>query len=431
MVTNAIYKALDQFLEHILDYEDKIVRIGSRSKSDLLKDHLLFELRKRAESVRGVGRLYRRRDDIQKQIMGIITEMYEEPCVTLDYVKRINGLNALQRDYLGRLAVYEEKRANIPLAQAQTVDDEDDWVTSTPSPAPAPPPPSRSQKKPGRGKQQRGKGRNDEWASGNRNIQESIQKKELNPIEIWLKDAIEFVGPTSSLYTYTDQLKEDLLDSQQGLVFEDDIDESDLVDEEELREITANYAEEPDTRKRPMIHIGSGYQKKKELPSVVTMYDIHVEKKRAGSENERKIINYKKIEAARTFDTNTFNFFEDTIDQSALEPQHHVLERWIKEEPDVTMWPLPVRLKAHKKWANQRYKEQCQALRKLMREYEDVSAEIRRLNTLSDARLCRENRVIGMTSTAAVRYRLSYFISVFWTKLFETHKTNTEGDIFK
>ena len=413
MVANAIYKALDQFLEHILDYEDKIVRIGSRSKSDLLKDHLLFELRKTSESVRGVGRLYRKRDDIQKQIMNIITEMYEEPCVTLDYIKKIDGLNAIQREYLGRLAVYEEKRANASSAQAQIVDDEDDWVTSTPAPTPTSPPPSRSQKRPSRGKQQRGRGRNDEWASGNPNIQEPTQKKEINPIEIWLKDAIELVGPTSSLYTYTDQLKEDLLDTQKGLVFEDDVDESDLVDEEELREITANYVEETDTRKRPMIHIGSGYQKKKEQPSAVTMYGIHVENKRPGTENERKVVNYKKIEAARTFDTNTFNFFEDTIDQSALEPQHHVLERWIKEEPDVTMWPLPVRLKAHKKWADQRYKEQCQALRKLMKEYEDTSAEIRRLNTLSDARLCRENRVIGMTSTAAVRYCFSCYMFIF------------------
>ncbi|KAI9274618.1 RNA helicase [Phascolomyces articulosus] len=398
--------ALDQFLEHILDYEDKIVRIGGRSKSDLLKDHLLYELRKQAESVRGIGHLYRKRDDIQKQITKIIAEMYEEPCVTLDYVKKINGLNPIQRDYLGRLAAYEEKRANkMASAKAKIDDDGDDWVTSTPSPTPPPAPSPRSRSRNGRGRQQKGRGGGrDDWASGNPNIQDPVETKEINPIEIWLKDAIEFVGPSSSLFTYTDQLKEDLLDTQQGLVFEDDMDESDLVDEEELREIAANFVEEPDTRKRPMIHIGSGYQKKRDQPSVVTMYDMHVENKRPGAENERKIINYKKIQAPRTLDTSSFNFFEDTIDQSALEPQHYVLERWMKEEPDVTMWPLPVRLKAHKKWADLRYQEQCGALRNLMREYEEISAEIRRLNTRSDARLCRENRVIGMTSTAAAKY---------------------------
>ncbi|KAI9493210.1 RNA helicase [Zychaea mexicana] len=397
--------ALDQFLEHILDHEDKIVRIGSRSKSELLKEHLLFELRKQSESVRGVGRLYRKRDDISKRISSIITEMYEEPCVSMDYIKKINGLNALQRDYLQRLSEREEKRATkAPTARAQ-VDDEDDWVTSTPQPTPPPEP--RGSKKKGRGQQQqqqqRGRGGND-WAGGNPNIQDPAEEKKINPVEIWLKDAIEFVGPMSSLYSYTHQLKEDLLDTQKGLVFEDDVDESDLVDEEELQEITANFAEEPDTRKRPFINIGSAYQKKKGGPSVVSMYDSLVEGKRQGTEDERKVINYKKIKATRTFDASSFNFFEDTVDESALEPQHLVLERWMKEEPDVTMWPLPVRLEAHKKWADERYKDQCSTINHLISEYERVSVEIRRLNMMSDAQICRKNRVIGMTSTAAAKY---------------------------
>lgn len=85
-------------MEHILRDNDEIVRIGSRSKSELMKDHLLYELRKDAAPPKGIGRLYRKRDEIERSIRDIIIEMYEETCVTLDYVKSINGLTPRQLD---------------------------------------------------------------------------------------------------------------------------------------------------------------------------------------------------------------------------------------------------------------------------------------------------------------------------------------------
>ncbi|KAI8138634.1 RNA helicase [Fennellomyces sp. T-0311] len=403
--------ALDQFLEHILDYEENIVRIGSRSKSEALKDHLLFELRKNSESVRGIGKLYRKRDDLQKRIMSTITEMYEEPCVTLDYIQKINGLNALQRDHLRRLGEREEKRAKDTKTKAGAFnddDDDEDWVTSTTPPPPPPPAATRGRGRGrgGKGQQQsgRGRGKKNDWAGGNPNIVDAPEEKKINPVEIWLKDAIEYVGPGNSLFTKADELKEDLLLQQEGLVFEDDMDESDMVDEDEVQEIKANYAEEPDIRnnKRPMINIGTAYQKKPQGPRATTAWESMVEGKGRGDDTQRRIINYKKIQAARTFDTSSFNFFDDTYDE--IPEQHHVLERWMKDEPDVTLWPLPVRLKAHKKWADQRYKDQCASIKRMMSEYEKLSMDIRQLNIMGDARICRESRVIGMTSTAAAKY---------------------------
>lgn len=401
------FSALDQFLEHILNHEDKIVRIGSRSKSELLKDRLLYELRKDQERRPGFGRLMSQRRGVEKAITEMLREMYEEPCVDLEFLRKIKALNPRQLDSLKRLGEREEKRAKTTAATSAFDDDDDDWVTSsTPDTRTPPPPPSLRSR---RGKHQSNSKSNNssqnEWVTGNTNYAPEEAEKKINPVEIWLQDAIEYVDGSSPMYNFTEEMKEDLLEQNRGLVFEDENDEEDIADEEELREITLNFAEEPDLRgnKAPFINIGRAYKKQsREGPRLETMYNRYVEGNRGVKDTERKVINYKKILAAKTFNTEDFNFFEDVIDESALEPQHYVLERWMKEEDDVTLWPLPVRLKAHKKWAELRNKEYTEKLKSLIERYENVCKDIRRFNMLSDARICRENRVIGMTSTAAV-----------------------------
>lgn len=399
-----LFTALDQFLEHIYNHEEKIVRVGGRSKSEILKDRLLYELRKEQERKPGFGRLIGQRKGVEKAITEMLREMYEEPCVDLEFLRKIKALNPRQLDSLKRLGEREEKRAKVTAAATKYTafdDDDDDWVTSTPSPQPQSPSPRKSRNR----NERQAKSSQNNWDTGNTNYAAEKKEKNINPVEIWLHDAIEYVDGSSPMYDFTEEMKEDLLEQNRGLVFEDENDEEDLADEEELREITLNFAEEPDLRgnKSTFINIGRAYKKQwSESPTVSTMYSRLVEGNRAPAGTERKIINYKKIQTAKTFNTDEFNFFENVIDESVFEPQHYVLERWMKEEDDVTLWPLPVRLKAHKKWAELRNREYTEHLKELIKRYENVCKEIRRFNMLSDARTCRENRVIGMTSTAAV-----------------------------
>ncbi|KAI7881845.1 P-loop containing nucleoside triphosphate hydrolase protein [Lichtheimia hyalospora FSU 10163] len=417
--------ALDQFLEHILRDNDEIVRVGSRSKSELMKEHLLYELRKEAAPPKGIGRLYRKRDEIERSIRDIIVELYEEPCVTLDYVKSINGLSARQLDSLKRLGEREKKRSDKKPRGATSFDDDDDdddddWVISS-SASTTPAPSSRSgsnqQNKRGgrnnRRQQQQSKnaGASSEWLDGNPNLEPEAKGTKVNAIEIWLQDAIEYASANGALYTFQDELKEDLLEQQKGLIFDEE-DEEDVMDEDEIREIKLNFVDEPDLRgnKNKFINIGYAYQKQEdpnERPE--TFWDRVMDN--AGNNvgrrdaQARRIVNYKKMDSAKSKATGGFNFFDDLMEESPdEEPQHYVLERWAKDEPDATMWPLPVRLEAHKRWAEQRNRDLSATLRGLMVQYENVSKEIRKLNVTRDVKICRDHRVIGMTSTAAAKY---------------------------
>lgn len=411
-------------MEHILRDNDEIVRIGSRSKSELMKDHLLYELRKDAAPPKGIGRLYRKRDEIERSIRDIIIEMYEEPCVTLDYVKSINGLTPRQLDSLKRLGEREKKLSDKKPAGAASFDDDDDdddWVIST-SMSASPAPSSKSSSRPGSKQQNKRGGRNNkrqqsskdlgassEWLDGNPNLEPEPKENKVNAIEVWLQDAIEYTSANGALYTFADEMKEDLLEQQKGLIFDEE-DEEDVMDEDEIREIKLNFVDEPDLRgnKNKFINIGYAYQKQEEPNErPETFWDRVMD---AGGNSlgrrdaqARKVVNYKKMDALKKADTSGFNFFDDLVEETPAEdPQHYVLERWAKDEPDATMWPLPVRLEAHKRWAEQRNRDLGATLRGLMIQYENVSKEIRKLNVARDVKICRDHRVIGMTSTAAV-----------------------------
>ncbi|KAF7723771.1 hypothetical protein EC973_001684 [Apophysomyces ossiformis] len=390
--------ALDQFLEHILDYDDRIVRIGSRSKSESLKDNLLYELRKIHGPARGLGRLYRKRGELDKSIRETIIEMYEDPCVTLDFIQKIKGLRPRQIDSLKRMGEREAKRKATEAPSALDEDSDEEWeISSEPQPkAKAAVPAAKKNERPGPKKS--------DWGGGNPNLRTETGEKTLNPIEVWLKDAIEYVGDGATRYTFDDAVKDDLLEAK-GLVFEEEMDEAELVDEEELQEITMNFTDDQqDLRgnKSPYINIGTAYRKKtSDEPQIQTFFSSVVEN-RSGTQQGRKVVNYSKSEPTRTFDATSFDFFDEP-EEVILEPQHYVLERWMKDD-DVTLWPLTVRLKAHKLWIQQRNEELSHRLRSLMRRYEEVSQEIRKLTVANDAQICREYRVVGMTSTAAAKY---------------------------
>ncbi|KAG0166066.1 NFX1-type zinc finger-containing protein 1 [Apophysomyces sp. BC1034] len=389
--------ALDQFLEHILNFDDRILRIGGRSKSELLKDHLIYEVRKSHGSARGIGRLYRKRDDIGKNIRNMIVEMYENPCVTLDYIAKIKGLRPRQIESLKRMGDREEKRKESNVPSALDDDSDEEWeISSEPQPKA-----SAASKK----KQQPGP-KNTSWGGGNPNIKPTETEKAFNPVEVWLRDAIEYMSDSGTRYTFDDALKDDLLE-QKGLIFEEEMDETELIDEEELQEITMNFKDDQqDLRgnKSPYINIGASYRKQSadEPPQLQTFYNSVVEG-RGASPQGRKVVNYSKSDPAPAFDAKNFNFFDDNFDESLLDTQHHVLERWMKDD-DVTLWPLPVRLKAHKKWVQQRNEEFNRGLQSLMRQYEDISRQIRKLSVANDAQICREHRIVGMTSTASAKY---------------------------
>lgn len=384
---------MDQFLEHIYPYNDNIVRVGGRSKSDLLKNHTLYELKKTHERPRGIGRLYRARDDIGKEVRNTIIEMYEEPCVSIDFITSIKGLSPRQIESLKRITEREKNRAPQSAANSFVTDDvdsDDDWEISSIEP------PTPKNKK--GGPQKINNPVSNGWAGGNPNRVEAVKEKSPNPVEIWLKEAIEYVDDAGVMSTLAEEMKQTLLEQEKGLIFDQDPDERDLIEEEELKEVTQEFRGDDNTRafSNPFIQIGKSYQKQSETGP--------------GERPERKIVNYQKIKTTADIEPQKFNFFNDTIEENTFDEDSnkYSLKKWMRES-DVSMWPLPVRLRAHKIWADERKKSLEAKANMLMKRYYDLSNEIRKIMAGFEAKICRENRVVGMTSTAAVS--ASHFFS--------------------
>lgn len=390
-----------------MDYSDEIVRVGGRSKSELLKDHTLFELKKTHDRPRGIGRLYRERDNLIKDIRNTIIELYEEPCVTIEFIESIKGLRPKQIDSLRRAG---EREKNKPVAAATSLnnyvvdsDSDDDWIIGA-APTPKGPTPVSS-KKPSisnqRRPQQSNRGRNDprgrnepkgikhDWAGGNPNLANPVKEKTPNPVEAWIKEAIDYVSDTGEMSSLANDLKESILEQDKGLVFDDISDERDMIEEEELQEVIVQFQGDDQESKFPFIQIGKSYKRMTEVG--------------LGERPERKVVNYSKMKTNNTFDASKFNFFDDNIEQVLQEEESYKysLDRWMKDD-DVSMWPLQVRLKAHKQWVDQRNAGLEAKLNALMRQYHERSQEIRKRTADFEAKICRQNRVVGMTSTAAV-----------------------------
>jgi hypothetical protein len=412
------FLALDQFLEHVFEHDPNIVRVGGRSKSSILKEHTLYELKKQHESPKKMAGLYRTRDEMKTKIKRLIIEMYEKPCVTIDYINKINGLRPRQLDSLKRIVEKEKKAKDTNSTLANFDDSDDDFIMYPDEPVL----PAKSATKGSRrakfsrdrkGKkeppkhqkqQQQQSHRRDNtnlWAGGNPNTPVVVQPA-VNPVELWLKDAIEYVTDDGAIMSLANDLKEDLLETDKGLDF-GDTDDRELIEEEELEELQQAFKGEDQDRSfmNEFIRIGKAFQKTTESEP--------------GERPERKVVNYKKTVAQKEFDPSTFSFFDDddggddssnTMANEPNEPNendYHILERWTKED-DVSMWPLSARLQAHKRWVNQRNTEIEATIVECMRRYVEISKDIRKIWTTHEAKICRENRVVGMTSTAAAKY---------------------------
>lgn len=98
-----------------------------------------------------------------------------------------------------------------------------------------------------------------------------------------------------------------------------------------------------------------------------------------GERPERKIVNYQKIRVAPPPDSQKFNFFDDSDNEESFEEdnERHSLKRWMKED-DVSMWPLPVKFKAHKMWIGKRNTQLEAKLNAMMKRYYQLSSEIRK-----------------------------------------------------
>ncbi|KAF9980630.1 NFX1-type zinc finger-containing protein 1, partial [Modicella reniformis] len=100
--------ALDQFLEGIMKFEDRIIRLGSRSKSPIVKEKTLYNIRKyykehakMAENdhvIRsGPGRLFKRKDRVEKEMLELLEELSVE-YVPLKKLLELNIISQAQFD---------------------------------------------------------------------------------------------------------------------------------------------------------------------------------------------------------------------------------------------------------------------------------------------------------------------------------------------
>ncbi|KAI8979973.1 RNA helicase [Pilobolus umbonatus] len=384
--------ALDQFLEHVWRYDQNIVRVGGRSKSDILKDRTLYELKMEYEKPRGMRNLFRQKDSLIIEIKKKLIELYEEPCVTLDYIIRNKLLNPQQIACLKRVAEAEKERKDrVSDSKSDRLLDNDDWeispdLSEIPKALKKTSQMNKGRKTPSTPQK---KGRNNlDWAGGNPNRITEVKEKLLNPVEAWLREAIEYVEGERNL-TASDQEKEDILNANKGSGF-DDPEDTELIEEEEYNELAGNFKGEDDsTFKFEFINIGRAYKRKTEPEP--------------GEPTGRKVVNYNKI-SRKIPKTTTFSFFEESDEEKDEEKDaYHGLKEWINQN-DVYRWPLSARLQAHKKWITERNKNIEADIRNLMKRYVQTTAELRKVTTNFEAKICRENRVVGMTSTAAAKY---------------------------
>jgi hypothetical protein len=150
--------------------------VGGRSKSEILKDLTLFELKKVHQRPCGVARLYRDRDLVGKEINDTLIELYEEPCVTIDFISAIGGLRPRQIESLKRISEREKNRpaTSVPNSFINDDDSDDEWEISFVEPTtpkkPIAPPSNKNMR--GRGPN-KPLSRNDRasssWAGGNPN----------------------------------------------------------------------------------------------------------------------------------------------------------------------------------------------------------------------------------------------------------------------
>ncbi|RIA83764.1 P-loop containing nucleoside triphosphate hydrolase protein [Glomus cerebriforme] len=100
--------ALDQFLEGIQEFEENIIRLGSRSRSNKIKPYTLYNIVQDLKLSdpsslrnRDIGPLFKKRDDIKSKIIKLCKEI-RNPFVKYDFIKKQcltnDQLSSLKRD---------------------------------------------------------------------------------------------------------------------------------------------------------------------------------------------------------------------------------------------------------------------------------------------------------------------------------------------
>ncbi|RUS17262.1 P-loop containing nucleoside triphosphate hydrolase protein, partial [Jimgerdemannia flammicorona] len=455
--------ALDQFLEGILKFEDSIVRVGGRSKSEDIKLKTMYQLRQnmdRPQKAQGQFYNYRRREDLERQIRGLLEELHEEPCVSVGFLRAGKRMNERQIDSLERgrpekktAPKQENKREGAKnetdwLPEDEDSDD-DEWIFTS---AVKPQDKFGNDSRPGAQKPSiRGSGRLNGPAE---RTPPPAPPPKLNRVEEWIKEALTTKPFFSGAGGVLDEFKEDLLEANKGLVFVNDADEE--IDEEQLREILEEVQEFREDQSRALLEkfiglgdaywadpasggglnmggegragggsfdpgpwsgmqgrggsangggngrqqsglvkgAGNGRQQqggKTLSPSVQARLRMEEETR------ERKIVNYGRY----LHDEETEDGEEG--DDSLKTVQEKDISKW-KKVDDVHAWPLEVKLEMHRRWIRERDEEIEKKILKIVEEYQQVTADIKRANVSNDAKLCRANRIVGMTSTAAAKY---------------------------
>lgn len=360
--------AVDQFLEHILKYEKKVVRVGGRSKSEALVNHTLYELRK-TERERGTAKLFRKRNELQKKMNDLLYELYEEPCVSIEFLKKAGILPPKLLDSFKRLVNDggQQQTHSSPVPD-NSMDDE--WVINSE-------PPSNLTA-------------NARAADGNK---EKVPEIPPNPVEIWLTAALDVMNPleTAPAYDISDTFKDDLLEQQKGKLFGDENDEEDAADEEEVRENIQNFRDENDSgnTKDKYIGLGASYWHN---PATPPRGKRRTTSANGGKVTECKFVNYYKCDDNVGMKRRTA--WQISNDWAV----------WRQNSDDISTWPLSIRLQAHHQWQELRNKDIAFTIKSIMKQYLSVSRDFKLARTELDAKICKQNRIIGMTSTAAAKY---------------------------
>lgn len=363
--------------------------------------------------------------------------MHEEHCVTLEFIKGTKELTKKQLDSLerGKPDKQQRPRAGIKsdldwLPEDEDDDDDDDddaWVITTRSTATRP--------------SIHGQGRLNGSSSP-----PPPEPPKPNPVEVWLKDAITSESPFETSKggvsgSASEEYKEAYLESGKGMIAEA-LAEAEHIEEEKLNEMNADYkiTEFKEDSKMPrgeVIGIGPGYWS---APASGTLpKDVGGRSERHGGfdagpwsgnqgrgtksqswvggwessgsgdgfgrrrqmeeEMETKVINYSHY-----IDEYIGDNIEDEDEKNQV-VEGKEIRQWLKIE-NVYQWPIAVRLLLHRRWVKARDAQIEKEVMKLVEKYKYLAEEIREKYVAADARLCKDNRIVGMTSTAAVSVRL-------------------------
>ncbi|RIA82198.1 P-loop containing nucleoside triphosphate hydrolase protein [Glomus cerebriforme] len=285
--------ALDQFLEGIQEFEKKIIRLGSRSKSDKIKSCTLFNVKKDCNSssdtpsIRNpdINRHFKQKEKIEDEMIKLCEEI-GNPFLKLKFIE--------EKKYLS-----DEQISSLK---------QDDWFTSSSS------------------------------------INDDDGERDY--IKEWLEQSI--VTATSKQNDIDFQVSQLILHDSGNRM-----DEDDEFDEEEIQDVEADYHGNDDNQ-------------------------------------FMKSVKFVNLRSEKCIRMDTFIRDETIDDYCSVED----------------LWDIPqeIRVAMHNRWRRKNLEEICNKLKKLCKDYFDLSAKIKTERIREDLYILKSAHVVGMTTTAAAKY---------------------------